>query len=207
MTFANPGGVTDGNVLSGDGGLVKSGTGTLTLMGSNTFTGGASVSGGLLVLKNHAAVRAGSMLSIAANGSLVLGTPGSVEPLDLFSGDPQAGAPAGPLSSQPAGGGNATPEPRTLALLAAAAACGLALRAGPDAWALRPSGMKRSSDRTGHQARPATARTWARNSAGKSGDGLGFRSWVFGFPSLCSPLPAPRSPLPHPGTLFLPCGF
>jgi autotransporter-associated beta strand protein len=137
LTFANPGSVVYGGVLSGDGGLVKSGSGTLTLSGSNTFTGGTTVSRGLLVLQNQSAIPAGSTLAIAASGSLVLGTPGAKEPLELLAGDPPAGAPAGPLTSQPpgagyaaeqGGGAQATPEPGTMALLAAGLACGFALR-------------------------------------------------------------------------------
>jgi fibronectin-binding autotransporter adhesin len=107
--------------------LLSSG-GTLTLAGSNTYSGGTMVSNGLLAAENAGAIPSGSLLSIGANGSVVLGTPGAAEPLGQLSGDPQAGAP-GPLGSQPSGGSiNPVPEPGTLALLAAAAACGFALR-------------------------------------------------------------------------------
>jgi uncharacterized OsmC-like protein len=71
-------------------------------------------------------------LAVGANGSVVLGTPGAVEPVGSLAG-------AGPLTGlQPSGSGgqvaspalgggvNPVPEPGTLALLAAAAACSLA---------------------------------------------------------------------------------
>ena len=124
-----------GNV-TGDGASLTLGAGQqLILSGSNTYTGGTSVNNGMLAAKNAAAIPAGSLLSIGTNGSLVLGTPGAAEPLGLLGGRS-----AGPLASQASGGGggslapavgeagatNAVPEPGTLALLAAAAACGLA---------------------------------------------------------------------------------
>jgi autotransporter-associated beta strand protein len=116
-TFA--GVIQDG---AGQVALVTSG-GTLTLSGSNAYSGGTSVTGGLLAAENVAAIPSGSLLAIGADGSVVLGTPGAVEPL----GQPSGGA--GPLGSQPSGGSiNPVPEPATAALLAAAATCGLALR-------------------------------------------------------------------------------
>jgi autotransporter-associated beta strand protein len=120
--------------LSGPGGLIKAGSGTLTLTGSDKYSGGTSVVGGVLAAENASAIPSGSLLSIGAGGSVVLGTPGAAEPLGTLSGG------AGPLDSQPSasrvalatpalgGGANAVPEPGTMALLAAAAACGLAVR-------------------------------------------------------------------------------
>jgi autotransporter-associated beta strand protein len=118
--------------LSGSGSLIEAGSGTLTLTASNRYSGGTSIGGGVLAAENASAIPGGSLLSIGANGSAVLGTPGATEPLGVLSGG------AGPLGSQPStsgmataipalgGSANATPEPDTLALLAAAAACGLA---------------------------------------------------------------------------------
>jgi autotransporter-associated beta strand protein len=131
--------------LSGSGSLAKVGTGTLALTGSNSYTGGTSVLRGLLAVQEQSAIPSGSLLSISANGSVVLGTPGAAEPLGLGYPPPGAGGgSAGPLASQSLGTGypaergegqmaptlgggiNAVPEPGTMALLAAAAACSLA---------------------------------------------------------------------------------
>ena len=127
VTVANSGdtltisGPIDGPASGIDTSLIKAGSGTLVLSGSNSYSGGTSVDGGLLVAENVSAIPAESLLSIGASGSVVLGNPAYVEPLGLPSGS------AGPLDSSPAGGGvHPVPEPGTLALLAAAAACGLA---------------------------------------------------------------------------------
>jgi autotransporter-associated beta strand protein len=116
----------------GQGTVVQVGTGsTVVLTASNSYTGGTSVGGGVLAVENTSAIPSGSLVEIGSQGSLVLGTPGAKEPLGSLSG-------AGPLTSQPSAGGgqvaspalgggvNAVPEPGTLALLAAAAACGVA---------------------------------------------------------------------------------
>ena len=131
---------TYSGVLSGSGSLSKVGTGTLTLTASNNYSGGTSVMSGVLAVQGRAAIPSGSLLSIGANGSVVLGDPAYPEPLGLLSG----GGSAGPLGSQSSGigcpaaasdgqmapalggGVSAVPEPATTALLAAAAACGLA---------------------------------------------------------------------------------
>jgi autotransporter-associated beta strand protein len=54
---ANPLGLSGGSVsatVGGTGGLVKSGTGTLTLTGANTYTGGTTVNGGTLSIADGA---------------------------------------------------------------------------------------------------------------------------------------------------------
>jgi autotransporter-associated beta strand protein len=104
--------------------LVKTSPGTLVLTASGGYTGGVSVVGGVLAAENASAIPSGSLLSIGPDGSVVFGTPGYPE-LGLLPG----GGPAGPLASRPAengGGVKAVPEPGTMALLAAAVACGLA---------------------------------------------------------------------------------
>jgi autotransporter-associated beta strand protein len=95
--------------LSGTGGLTKNSTGTVTFSGADNYSGGTTVSQGSLVAENSTAIPAGSLLSIGASGSVVLGTPGAVEPLGL--GDPGGG----PLASSaatvdPSASGDATAQ-------------------------------------------------------------------------------------------------
>jgi autotransporter-associated beta strand protein len=71
---------TAGANLCGPGGLTKDTSGTVTLSGTNVYSGGTTVSDGLLVISNSSAIPSGSMLSIGPDGSLVLGG-GGVEPL------------------------------------------------------------------------------------------------------------------------------
>ena len=62
-----------GGSLSGPGGLVKSGSGQLTLTGTNSFTGGTTISGGILQLGIGVSGRDGVLVSsgsIADNGTL-----------------------------------------------------------------------------------------------------------------------------------------
>ena len=74
--------------------------------------------GGLLSAQNAAAIPAGSLLAIGASGSLVLGNSGYRELALPVGGGPPAG-----------GSIQTVPEPAAMALLLAAAACGLVLRA------------------------------------------------------------------------------
>ncbi|ECN4650786.1 hypothetical protein ABL59_22835, partial [Salmonella enterica subsp. enterica serovar Kentucky] len=69
----NTGGTFD-NVISGSGQVVKSGDDTLTLSGSNTYTGGTLINGGTLVASNVEALGTGD---VTDNATLELNTGGT----------------------------------------------------------------------------------------------------------------------------------
>jgi T5SS/PEP-CTERM-associated repeat protein/autotransporter-associated beta strand protein len=64
-TFAGTGGTEIYGVLSGSGGLVKNGAGTLNLINSNTFTGGVTINAGTLRLFNSGALNSTTPNSLA----------------------------------------------------------------------------------------------------------------------------------------------
>ena len=90
--------------------LIKAGSGTLVLSGSNTYSGGTYVTDGKLIVAASDALLDGSNLFVGANAVFSFGT---VLPANVSA--------AGRLL--PSG---AVPEPATLALLAAAV-CGAAV--------------------------------------------------------------------------------
>lgn len=59
---------TISNVIAGTVGLVKAGPGTLTLSGSNTYTGATTINSGLLAINGSTA--AGSAVTVSAGGAL-----------------------------------------------------------------------------------------------------------------------------------------
>ncbi|MGU3493872.1 autotransporter-associated beta strand repeat-containing protein [Xanthobacteraceae bacterium A53D] len=68
----NNGTTTFSGVLSGTAGLIKTGTGTLTLSGINTNTGGTTVSAGRLVVSSGYALSDTATVSVAAGATLEL---------------------------------------------------------------------------------------------------------------------------------------
>ncbi|ECM4778971.1 autotransporter outer membrane beta-barrel domain-containing protein, partial [Salmonella enterica subsp. enterica serovar Kentucky] len=79
----NTGGTFD-NAISGSGQVVKSGDETLTLSGSNTYTGGTLISGGTLVATNVDALGTGD---VTDNATLELNTGGTFD--NVISGSGQ----------------------------------------------------------------------------------------------------------------------
>jgi autotransporter-associated beta strand protein len=65
--------------IAGPGGVTVTGAGTVTLSGTNNYGGATAVQSGTLVVLGSQAMPAGMLLSIGADGSVVLGTPGSSE--------------------------------------------------------------------------------------------------------------------------------
>ena len=76
VVFNQPSAGTYSGVLSGTGGLLKEGAGTLTLAGASTYTGGTTIGGGVL--------RAGSPNVFATNAPLAIGA-GTTLDLNGFS--------------------------------------------------------------------------------------------------------------------------
>jgi autotransporter-associated beta strand protein len=70
LVIANPTAQTLGNVISGGGTLVKSGAGTLTLSGNQTYTGSTMVNAGTLVVASTGSLVSTQNVTIAPGGLL-----------------------------------------------------------------------------------------------------------------------------------------
>ncbi len=82
LEFAHSSNMDFSNVISGTGAVNKTGTGTLTLSGANTYTGLTTVSAGVLELTGDAVVANGPV-SVGANGTLEyeVGKDGNNQPI------------------------------------------------------------------------------------------------------------------------------
>ena len=106
--------------------MLKAGSGTVILSSSSSYTGGATLSAGVLVLANSAALPTSSMLWIGPDGTLLLGAD---DPGDGGGGGQSLALPAGSRAVPVATGTlnvNSVPEPGTMALLGVAVLCGAA---------------------------------------------------------------------------------
>ncbi len=123
--------IADGT--GGAGSLIKAGTGTLILGGSDTYTGGTTVNAGTLCVTNLGALPSGTKLTVAADGTFIF------DPSVAAVSDEES-----PFAASPGAGVTTVPEPSTTALLAA----GVVALFG---WAWqRRSGLSRADCR-GHQ--------------------------------------------------------
>lgn len=85
LTVAGSGNTTISGALGGNGGLTQSASGTLTLSGSNTYTGATTINTGTLAISNAAAL-AGSGTVNLVGGTLDLGTLNFTNPFSLQGG-------------------------------------------------------------------------------------------------------------------------
>lgn len=71
--FSLPSAMTISSIISGSGGILKTGAGNLTLSVANTFTGSTSIQGGRVIASNNSALGTGaSGVSIGSTGTLEL---------------------------------------------------------------------------------------------------------------------------------------
>jgi autotransporter-associated beta strand protein len=73
LGFARSDNFTFANVISGTGGVIQNGPGTLTLTGANTYAGGTTVSGGTLAVSSLAPYGSGGF-SVTTGGTLDAGS-------------------------------------------------------------------------------------------------------------------------------------
>ncbi len=106
-----------GNILDSVGGaaLLKTGAGDLILSGTDTYTGGTTVAGGILTITAAAALPTGSSLTVGGGGTFIF------DPTVATASPVVAAGSAAPASVA------AVPEPGVLVLLAAATMVGFGI--------------------------------------------------------------------------------
>ena len=104
--------------ISGGGALIKTGSGTLVLSGSDNYTGGTTVADGTLVITEAGTLPGGSNLTVGADATFVF------DPSYGEAGTPAASAMLVPSAASPGEAfpaAIAVPEPSTFVLLGVAA--------------------------------------------------------------------------------------
>ena len=81
--------------LSGDGGLVKTGSGAFTLSGANTYGGPTTINGGSIVLGNAQAIQTSNALTITSSAARGLDMAGYSATIDALSGTGTLGSSTG----------------------------------------------------------------------------------------------------------------
>ena len=84
LTISGSGNTTTGTVISGNGSLIKSGAGTLSLSGNNTYSGGTTVSAGNLTLAGAGNFGTGSLT--VSGGTLNFGAGSFTNTLQAVTG-------------------------------------------------------------------------------------------------------------------------
>ncbi|VVD59506.1 glycine-rich autotransporter protein [Pandoraea horticolens] len=77
LTVGDAGNSTFGGTISGAGGIVKQGTGSLLLSGAQTFTGGIDVAAGRLALQGNNTLTGSNVLTVADGATFDIGGAGS----------------------------------------------------------------------------------------------------------------------------------
>lgn len=78
LTVGDSGNTTFGGTISGTGGIVKQGTGSLLLSGAQTFTGGIDVAAGRLALQGNNALAGSNVVTLADGATFDIGGAGPV---------------------------------------------------------------------------------------------------------------------------------
>ena len=148
--------------MAGPSGVNITGAGSVAVSAANTYSGPTAVQSGTLVALDSQAVPSGGLLSIGANGSLVLGAPGAVEPLGL---GPPAGAPSGAADSGAPGSASGSAG----AMDAAAAPVASAAVAGAGTVATVPTAVSALATETSAPVMPSNSTVAAADGAGVNG--------------------------------------
>ena len=77
LTLGDATSQTFAGTIGGTGGLVKQGSGTLTLSGTNAYTGGTTINAGTLALGAGGSLAAGGLVTLAAGGTFDLSAAGA----------------------------------------------------------------------------------------------------------------------------------